>query len=339
MPTTRKTGGRRRKSAGVPDNQLPLPLFKHGLQAAHQRPLVADQSKKIQGRQSAREAWAKWPYIEGNPPHAYTAMLFDIDNPDRWEFDVDGPTPNWQVRKDSQPTAYHVAFALENPVARHDAARLKPLRYFREVYEGLSVIFSADHRYSGLMTKNPLHPPEGCSTQWFRAEPYTLHELRDWLPRVIPKPVHPTGVGRNEDLFRYCIKLAHRPKWARIIAREGYAGQWLAQVRILNIQQWAENPLPDSECRSIAKSCAKYSLRQFNEGIFSEIQAERGRRRAQQRWHPGQPDYDYSSRAESAALLVTLGHTVPEIAEIFEVSDRTIQRDLAKLRKAQRPTR
>ena len=256
-------------------------------------PLVADQSKQIQGRRSAREAWAEWSYIEGNPPHAYSVMLFDIDDPDRWEYDVDGPIPNWQVRKDSQPTTYHVAFALENPVARHDAARLKPLRYFREVYEGLSVIFGADYRYSGLMTKNPLHPPEGCSTQWFRAEPYTLHELRDWLPRVIPKPVIPTGVGRNEDLFRFCVKLAHQPKWARTIAREGYAGQWLAQVRILNIQQWAENPLPDSECRSIAKSCAKYSLRQFNEGIFSDIQTARNTRR----WHPGQPGYDYQGRA------------------------------------------
>ena len=334
MPTTRKTGGRRRKNAGVPENQLLLPLFKHGLQAAHQRPLVADQSKKIQGRRSAREAWAEWSYIEGNPPHAYTAMLFDIDDPDRWEYDVDGPIPNWQVRKDSQTTTYHVAFTLETPVARHDAAHLKPLRYFREVYEGLAVIFGADCRYSGLMTKNPLHPPEGCSTQWFRAEPYPLAELRDWLPRVIPKPVIPTGVGRNEDLFRYCVKLAHRPKWARTIAREGYASQWLTQVRILNIQQFAENPLPDSECRSIAKSCAKYSLRQFDEGIFSDIQAERGRRRAQQRWHPGQPDFDYRGRAESAALLIKMGYTKRQISEFFGVSPKTIQRDLAKVRKS-----
>ena len=85
-------------------------------------------------------------------------MLFDIDDPDRWEYDVDGPIPNWQVRKDSQPTTYHVAFALENPVARHDAANPKPLRFFRNVYEGLSVLFGADYRYSGLMTKNPLQP-------------------------------------------------------------------------------------------------------------------------------------------------------------------------------------
>ena len=330
MPSASQKGARRRKSARVPENQLPLLLFKHGLQAAHQRPLVADQSKKIQGRRSAREAWAEWSYIEGNPPHAYTAMLFDIDDPDRWEYDVDGPIPNWQVRKDSQHTTYHVAFALETPVARHDAAHLKPLRYFREVYEGLAVHFGADYRYNGLMTKNPLNPPEGCSTQWFRAAPYTLHELRDWLPRVIPKPVIPTGVGRNEDLFRFCVKLAHQPYWARTILHQGPDGEWLDHVRILNIQQWAENPLPDSECRSIARSCAKYSLRQFNEGIFSEIQTARNTRR----WHPGQPGYDYQSRAETAAMLIKMGYTKRQLSEFFGVSPKTIQRDLAKVRKS-----
>jgi len=40
-----------------------------------------------------------------------------------------------------------------------------------------------------------------------------------------------------------------------------------------------------------------------------------------------------------AAALSKLGSAVPEIASILSVSDRTIQRDLAKLRKAQRPTK
>ncbi len=335
MPSAPQKGARRRKSARVPDNQLPLPLFEHGLQAAHQYPLVADQSKKIQGRRPAREAWAEWPYIEGNPPHAYTAMIFDIDDPDRWEFEVDGPTPNWQVRKDSQPTTYHVALALEKPVARHDAAYPEPLRFFREVYEGLAVHFGADCRYNGLMTKNPLHPPAGCSTQWFRAAPYPLAELRDWLPRVIPKPVIPTGVGRNQDLFDFCVKLAHQPKWARTILHQGPDGEWLERVRLLNIQQWADNPLPDSECRSIARSCARYSLRQFDEATFSEIQTARNTRR----WHPGKPGYDYQGRAETVALMFDLGYSRKWLANHFGVAIITIDRDLAKIRKARRNSR
>ena len=330
MPSAPKKGAKRRKNAGVPDGQLQLPIFEHGLQAAHQRPLVADQSKVIKGRRPAQEAWESWPYIESNPPTTYAAMLFDIDDPDRWEYEVTGPTPNWQVRKDTQPATYHVAYTLETPVARHDAARLTVLHYFRDIYDGLAVRIGADHRYSGLMTKNPRRPPTGCSTQWFRPEPYTLSELRDWLPVKIPKPVHTTGVGRNEDLFRFCVKLAHQPRWARIILHEGYAGKWLQNVRVLNTQQFAENPLPDSECRSIAKSCAKYSLQQFNEGIFSEIQIARNTRR----WHPGNSGYDYSGRSETMALMSELGYTKRQLAEIFDVSARTIQRDIAKAKKS-----
>ena len=191
MPFAPKKGARRRKNAGVPKNQLPLPLFEHGLQAAHQFPLVADQSKIIKGRRPSQEAWQDWPYIESNPPTAYAAMLFDIDDPDRWEYEVDGPTPNWQVRKDSQPTTYHIAYALEIPVARHDAARMKPLRFFRDIYDGLAVRIGVDHRYSGLMTKNPMNPPPGCSIHWFRAEPYTLSELRDGSHSKFPSPSTP----------------------------------------------------------------------------------------------------------------------------------------------------
>ena len=174
MPSSPQKGTRRRKSAGVPDQQLPLPLFEHGLQAHHHYPCVGDETKHIRGRRPAAEAWRDWPYIEGNPPFAYTAMIFDIDDPDLWENEVDGPLPNWQVRKDVQPVTYHVAYTIEKPVPRLDPAATKALNFFRDIYDGLSVRISADCRYNGFMMKNPLHPPTDCSTQWFRKQPYTL---------------------------------------------------------------------------------------------------------------------------------------------------------------------
>ena len=115
MRTAPTKRARRRKSAGTPDYQLPMPLFEHGLQAAHQHPLVGDLDKHARGRRPAAEAWRNWHYIEANPPHAYAAMLFDIDDPVRWEFEVMGPVPNWQVRKDSHPATYHVVYTLETP--------------------------------------------------------------------------------------------------------------------------------------------------------------------------------------------------------------------------------
>ena len=205
---------------------------------------------------------------------------------------------------------------------------LRPLAFYRDVYDGLAIRIGADHRYSGLMIKNPLHPPPDCSAQWYRRDPYTLTELREWLPLEIPKPLRETGVGRNEDLFRHCIKLAHQPGWARIIAAEGHAGRWLEHVRLLNVQEFAEDPLPDVECRSIAKSCAKYSLRNFSEGRFSAIQLARNSKR----WH-GQREYDYQQRAQTVGLMAELGYRQAEIAVMFGVDVRTIRRDLAKQRR------
>ena len=335
MPSARSTGARRRKNA-VPDGQLALPLFEplvdHGLQQLHPRPWVGDEEKIRRGRRPAPDAWDNWPYVESHPPHAYAGMFFDIDEPDTWEFEVDGPCPNWQIRKDGPRPTYHVAYALEIPVARHDAAQDRIVRYYRDVYDGLSFLFGADPRFDGVMAKNPLHPPSGCAVDWIRRDPYSLLELREWLPAVIPKPVHTTGVGRNEDLFRHCVKLAHQPKWARVIAAEGHAGRWLAHVRRLNVAEFAEDPLPDSECRSIAKSCAKYSLRNFSEQVFSTIQTNRNTKR----WHPGQDDYSYQDRAQTVGLMTELGYSQADLAQIFGISDRTIQRDLAKCRKRER---
>ena len=115
MRTAPAKRARRRKSAGTPDYQLPLPLFEHGLQAAHQHPLVGDLDKHTRGRRPAAEAWRDWHYIEANPPHAYAAMVFDIDDPVRWEYETNGPVPNWQVRKDSSPATYHVCLYAGNP--------------------------------------------------------------------------------------------------------------------------------------------------------------------------------------------------------------------------------
>ena len=66
-----------------------------------------------------------------------------------------------------------------------------------------------------------------------------------------------------------------RPRRNRVIAAEGYAGAWLEHVREQNVALWHPDELPEAECRSIAKSCANYSLRQFSEADYSAIQTQR----------------------------------------------------------------
>ena len=328
MRTTPAKRARRRKSARTPDYQLPLPLFEHGMQAAHQHPLVGDLNKHIQGRRPATEAWRDWHYIEGNPPHAYAVMLFDIDDPVRWEYEVNGPVPNWQVRKKAADTSYHVAYTLAVPVARHAAANPLAIQFFHDVRRGIAAKIGADTHYNGLLTKNPLNPPPDCVTDWFRPAPYDLDELSEWREHKIITPPDPTGIGRNEDLFRHCIQLAHQPHWANIIAAEGYRGEWLSHVALLNTAQFAENPLPFSECLSIAKSTAKYSLLQFSEETFSQIQSARGKKSAQKRYHSDDPD----ARDETIVRMMSDGHTKPEIAKKLRISISTVKRALRRYR-------
>ena len=206
---------RQRNNAAL-DGQLALPLFEplveHGLQQLHHRPWVGDEEKLRRGRRPAPEAWDAWPYVETHPAHTYAGLFFDIDEPDRWVYEVDGPCPNWQIRKDGLRPTYHVAYTLQIPVARHDAAQYRIIQYYRDIYDGLSCLFGADPHFDGVMAKNPLHPPAGCTVDWIRHAPYTLVELREWLPAEIPKPVYTTGIGRNCDLFEHCVKLAHQPK-------------------------------------------------------------------------------------------------------------------------------
>ncbi len=336
-PAQRK--GARRRNDAVPDGQIALPLFepltRHGLQQIHVRPWVADQEKVRRGRRSAPEAWETWPYVEANPPHVFAAMLFDIDDAERWEYEIDGPTPNWVVRKDERPPTYHAAYTLEIPVARHKHARFAPIAKFRLLSMELGDHFGADPQYDMVLTKNPLNPPEGCSAHWIRKDPDTLDELAEWVPadaRPVINRREPDDErnqrGRNCALFYECVKLAHKRTWAELIALQGHAGRWLDHVLRLNLANFAEDPLPNQECKSIAKSCAKYSMRNWSEDRLSTIQTNK----ITKRWH-GEYHYDYLGRALTVAIMTDAGYTQPDIAMMFGVNERTIRRDLAAHRR------
>ena len=94
---------------------------------------------------------------------------------------------------------------------------------------------------------------------------------------------------------------------------------------MLNIQEFADNPLPDVECRPIAKSCAKYSIRNSCENRFSARQVARNGKR----WHNDR-NYDFVSRSETVGMMVGMGYKHREIAQIFGVTEGTIRQDLKK---------
>ena len=79
----------------------------------------------------------------------------------------------------------------------------------------------------------------------------------------------------------WAVKEAHRPSWGRIIAAAAVKDvpAWHEHVQAFHVATYGDNRLPVQEVRGIARSAAGYSLRQYSERTFGEIQRRRIRRR------------------------------------------------------------
>ena len=308
---------------------IPQQVSETGLQQVHQRPYVAGDDKIIVGRRGMIDAWRDWHRLEINPPHAYAALLFDVDNPSvvGWAGKPKVP-PSWIVQN-TVNGHMHLGYALENPVGRHDAAGMKPQRYAAYVADRLSLYLGADPGYRGLIHRNPVNPGPNCivwlSQLWLRT--HTLHGLDQAIPKdVQPVDAPQTGIGRNVDLFTAMVKEVHRPRWADTLAKQGWREAWLDYVRKQNQVMFPGHELPDFECRSIARSCHRYWVKQYSPAQLSAIQTQRNGKR----WHDNF-GYDFYSRDASIASLAQIGFKQREIAEIVELSQGQVSRRLRNM--------
>ncbi|VXG77148.1 Rep protein CDS [Salmonella enterica subsp. enterica serovar Derby] len=91
-------------------------------------------------------------------------LLFDVDHPlAAMAWDAAGlPPPTWTAQNPENGHA-HIAYALSAPVAKSDAARLKPLRLLARIQHAMTDALSADRGYVGLITKTPNHA-RWCTT-------------------------------------------------------------------------------------------------------------------------------------------------------------------------------
>ena len=308
----------------------PLEVSGQGIQAVHQRPFCANEDSQIVGRFDAKTAWATFPKLELQPPHAYAAIILDCDSDSIQNLETPGkawwgstptPTPSWLVVNIRPKTAtrraggIHCVYALEVPVARHSAAHTAPLSYLAHIADRLAHHLGADPRYTGLITRNPINPGHECYTHWSRMFPYTLGELDKLLPKGKPPSRRQTGIGRNCDLFKSMISEVFRPRWADTLGAQGWSEAWLDHVRGQNVSMFPDAFLPDSECRSIAKSCYRYWTRHYSPGRFSEIQ----RSRMGKRWH-GDMDFDFDKQSVDVRELKAIGLTQASVGAILGLS-------------------
>ena len=96
----------------------------------------------------------------------------------------------------------------------------------------------------------------------------------------------------------------------------------ILRIRAQNVAMFAsESLLPDSECRSIAKSCFRYWTRQYDPGRFSDIQ----RSRMGQRWH-GNFGFDFNRQAAD----VSWGLKQATIGQVVKLSQARVSQILSQ---------
>ena len=321
--------------AGSPTRSpsLPKELREHGIAAVHPRPFCANEDSHIIGRFDSAYAFATFPKLEIQPPHVYASIILDCDTPSEsgWPGGKPSIPPSWIVvntrpaTPERRPGGLHAVYALEVPVARHNAAHTLPLTYLAHVADRLSHHLGADPGYTGLITRNPINPGPDCYTHWSRMLPYSLSELDKLLPKGKPPKHRLTGIGRNCDLFRNMVSEVFRPRWADTLSTQGWTGTWLDHVRAQNTAMFAPDLLPDSECRSIAKSCHRYWTMQYSPGRFRDIQ----RARNGKRWH-GDYAYDFEKQSADIRKLKEWGLKQVTIAAVTGLSPSRVSRILSQ---------
>ena len=318
---------------------IPPEVAEQGIKAVHPYPFCAGEDSHILGRFNSKYAYATFPKLELQPPHAYASIILDYDSDSikrleapgkAWWGGTPAPVPSWLVvnTRPRTPTrragGIHCVFALEVPVARHNAAHTAPLSYLAHVADRLAHHLGADPGYTGLITRNPINPGTQCHTHWGRMFPYGLQELDKLLPKGKPPKRRLTGIGRNCDLFKSMISEVFRPRWAGILGAQGWSEAWLEYVKVQNVAMFGDSFLPDSECRSIAKSCFRYWTLQYVPGRFSDIQ----RARNGKRWHDDY-GYDFDHQAADIRELKGWGLKQVTIGAVMGLSPSRISRILS----------
>lgn len=228
-------------------------------------------------------------YIQANPPHLRVFLLFDLDYAGAalaWE-DNGLPMPAWAAINRENKHA-HLAYALSAPVLTADyGGRQAALRYLAAVEAAYRAKLDGDDGFSGLITKNPVHPFWAL----LRGVPdavrgYDLEYLADFVDLAKFKPyvgrsnLEAVGLGRNCTVFNIASRWAY--KNVLECKRQGVTlAGWRKAVyeRCAAINGDFPTPMLDKETMCIAKSISNWVWTRFTEQGKSAWHSAQNKRR------------------------------------------------------------
>ena len=276
---------KRLKQRWLPIDAAPQKVRDHGLRDTHERPLVSEgKHAGIFGTSFRVAPWAAWlfPSLELRAENSYPALILDFDGRGSFDRVMEAVrlskvgALNWAV-ENHRTGGVHGVWTLAKPVHRADMALEAPLKLFTRISEYYASRLGADAGYTGVLTHNPMEDAQlpGFLTHWLRRQPYSLGALAEFIPFRWRRPkASRTAVGRNCDVFCYCMR------WAGSASNLGVP-VWLEAHRF---NDGMADPLDPPEVGGIARSVERYRRKWIKQGRF---------------WGPGNSSYDHSSEAQA----------------------------------------
>ncbi|ENT5166897.1 replication initiation protein [Pseudomonas aeruginosa] len=303
-------------------------------------------------------------HLQMNPPNALFWLVVDVDAPVisdpispqmRAIFDGTVPLPNFLAVNPANAHA-HVYYALSRPVAKGDHASIAATRYAAAIEAALIRALGGDPLYAGVIAKNPTHQ------HWrrvdLRSEPYTLHELEDYLDLSGPSKSAQRAEALEECATRRNCWLFdqlrfHAYPLVSLYRQDANFNTWRRYLQACAQGYNSELPAPlqANELSHIVKSVASWTWTQYSgllsdEG-FSKLQAHRGAKGGRisslKRAEAGTLEASMSAaraakaaraadgdKAAEAARLQAEGVAVAEIARRLGVSRPTVYAYLKK---------
>lgn len=265
-------------------------------------------------------------YLQHNPPAKIHWLVFDCDKAGAFEvasMQYPCPAPSFEVLNPDNGHS-HLFYGLTVPVVRTDLGRAKPLEYLASVEYALRDLLGADVGYSGLISKNPLHPAwkviEHQSALW------SLGELAEYLtlPTKLPKEAQSVGLGRNCSLFNSVRRWAYRQVLTYKLA--GNQDEFGAAVlRMCESFNSFPQPLPYSEVKATAKSITKWVWKRYTGRLtdeqFGQVQSERAQK------GKGVPRYHHTAEKRLQAVLEARQPNAKQadVARAYGVTTRTLR--------------
>lgn len=310
----------------IPEEQIELDLF--SIDRLPRKPYCTDDlgyGVKIRPVTTA----LKLPYIQANPPHLRFFSIFDVDREGgalAWEY-AGLPPPAWAAVNRENGHA-HIAWALTAPVLTGDGASDAPLRYLAAIEAAFREEMQADGGYTGLITKNPVHPRwslyKGPQRTWELGE---LAEYVD-LDRYRPKkgPIEEVGLMRNVRLFDWLRQWAYEAVRRHRVERNYVIWQAECYYKSLERNGDFRRPMDPRECYHIAKSVAKWTWAR-DRGAWLQFKERQACKGAKGGKRSGEVRREASEgQRASARLMRAKGMSIRQIAQDLGIPKTTISR-------------